>query len=1430
MKKKKVTAKKLMPAIFTVAVCACTVAGLGAASYLEGKPYKLVNDNGESYVSVYNKADIISNIYDKDGKLVILEIVPYENAGILEMLTGSDRVRNILEINKASLYQEFKSTEVDYGDVSTVTVGGDVASYHPFTIDYNELNGEYTVNYSNTFLNKLVDSLNDTTLYNYLAENIEVRTVVAGELTEEDLEDVSMIYLSSYVENEEIINFNRYINGDIGTNRVNMVNDSEGIGAFLKNGNSYTEISMGEAASAWYDSYVKDDNGNYISSDMSWDMVENIIEYVYAGNEYTDGQPIPCVVNYGTPVNTTANVYKLANLLLKTSVDEDAEFEGVSTYYRNVLADIKDGVYNYNGTEYSDWGDTDVPLFNITCTKTDDYLFNYVYKTDNSTDSLFFLMGSPFNFEETITDNGSAALRDVTVPGENYTTTDIIRYLLDGYGEEPSSDRALSRAEADEDRVYRVLEIQPSIGFMYKYTDGDTETYKRIKDLGTALGIDSYSKLTSEAQYKNLINNNNRIEFKHVSTYEFNGLNEDLVATYDIIIIGADTGNMQVDTNGKPIYNDVELDGYVYLAYGDLVKSDTNLLGFLPSDFQSIDDYVNGVNNKKINWNSFSRDYGTSCTEEWKGQKILYSITNANAWTPMLRNELSSANYWVFNKYASYSTWADYYDDPVGNSRTTPNDITEKKMNELIEFVDIDRPVILVDALYDCTTAEDSIVYPTSHMYEFISTKKSMPNIIPERDVSAKLLSVVHDNELKIISYSMQYQKDGAVYDAPEIAYDSAGLLLDSCIVENVEEFNYTVKFKAEKGKRYFVKAIIDKNTDGRFKSDATIDDFNEVYYAKIVEAKDTEVVEKLNIKLAENYNGMFAWKILIEELDSRNLAVDAVSEQGYTVVRGGTKHVKALQLIPSVDGTLIDMSTDQKTNSKTGTSNPQFAKLLRQATQKINYDVDIDSMTVDDFESQFSSSKKYIKGESYNTDANYLIANGYNMLIFGFADSYGGQDVSDDYGALSCIMDFAENGNSVLMAHDVLTFYASGNFGIGYSTSKNGSTTTATLSQSTTKNGSFSISMKMRDMIGMDVYSLTTLPNLDPETLEAANVPKKADGTYISEIQGFTNWHMYRYLNKYNYVNERTYGPGTLRPWINASLPSSTDVMDTAIVNEVNRGQISMYPFNTTSSTGTLGISITHAQYFRVDLEDDELVVWYTLGDDDSNYTDIYSAYGKDAANNYYIYSKGNITYTGAGHNNMNTISELKLFVNTTIRAAMAGNFTPSITITNGASTYDPKTFVVFPSVLDKDIVVQFEAFDEDLATREVVQDTYPGDEDAIREHIGRFQSGAIYYVDPDTGEQKVLIEYNRTTGPYLLNGEPTEFKIYNPYEGQPASSWNSLAASETDPKKRNMYDCYMQYINGGIVDLLVESSDYAGATGYSYVQVVQQELFPLD
>lgn len=152
-------------------------------------------------------------------------------------------------------------------------------------------------------------------------------------------------------------------------------------------------------------------------------------------------------------------------------------------------------------------------------------------------------------------------------------------------------------------------------------------------------------------------------------------------------------------------------------------------------------------------------------------------------------------------------------------------------------------------------------------------------------------------------------------------------------------------------------------------------------------------------------------------------------------------------------------------------------------------------------------------------------------------------------------------------------------------------------------------------------------------------------------------------------------------------------------IVSQVNQGQITNYPYQiTTEEQQTLTVAATHYQWLQPNMELDkdgdgknDIVVWYCLSDlsdnaktrksqtewnngwGNDNGVNLYNVSPKDVVNNYYIYSMGNVTYSGAGHTEPTGMAEKKLFVNTMVAAYNAGTKAPSVF--SGMTTATPLT-----------------------------------------------------------------------------------------------------------------------------------------------------------
>ena len=144
----------------------------------------------------------------------------------------------------------------------------------------------------------------------------------------------------------------------------------------------------------------------------------------------------------------------------------------------------------------------------------------------------------------------------------------------------------------------------------------------------------------------------------------------------------------------------------------------------------------------------------------------------------------------------------------------------------------------------------------------------------------------------------------------------------------------------------------------------------------------------------------------------------------------------------------------------------------------------------------------------------------------------------------------------------------------------------------------------------------------------------------------------------------------------------------------QVNEGQITQYPYliskdeiKEINQRKSLKVNSTHYQWLQPNMELDrdhdgrsDIVVWYCLSDIyDSNLqsTNIYSICPNDVVNNYYIYTMGNVTYSGAGHSKPDEGAEMKLFVNTIIAAYNAGVSAPRISFRDD-NGYDMESIYV--------------------------------------------------------------------------------------------------------------------------------------------------------
>ena len=258
-------------------------------------------------------------------------------------------------------------------------------------------------------------------------------------------------------------------------------------------------------------------------------------------------------------------------------------------------------------------------------------------------------------------------------------------------------------------------------------------------------------------------------------------------------------------------------------------------------------------------------------------------------------------------------------------------------------------------------------------------------------------------------------------------------------------------------------------------------------------------------------------------------------------------------------------------------------------------------------------------KISEFNTLNAENVANEYDMIILGFCDGYGNDDGTPiSQNGLKIIDEFNKKNKSIMLSHDTIGTSILGSTkltanGYNYNVSR--------------ENSNYLLSQKLKDLAGQCWY------NSDP----------------------FVNNNAKPYNN---FIDNKT----TLGATAYSSLKLYWDYTKTEKIKKINSAQITSYPYSLSDS---INIATTHCQWYQINLENDKLVPWFNLSTNNIN--------SGDSRNFYYTYSIKNITYTGSGNaaktdepNGINsgyTDDEMKLFVNTIIKAIMGANKKPEVT-----------------------------------------------------------------------------------------------------------------------------------------------------------------------
>ncbi len=472
-----------------------------------------------------------------------------------------------------------------------------------------------------------------------------------------------------------------------------------------------------------------------------------------------------------------------------------------------------------------------------------------------------------------------------------------------------------------------------------------------------------------------------------------------------------------------------------------------------------------------------------------------------------------------------------------------------------------------------------------------------------------------------------------------------------------------------------------------------------------------------------------------------------------------------------------------------------------------------------------------------------------YNAVIIGPSDDFAGDDITNAY-ALADLADYIDNNGTLLLFHDTLSKFSDA--------------------------GSVTLTSTLRDDFGMDRYHMsvdTTKQNLenssyvpylstDSDKYFMSNLSTKAsdDATrytgWTEEMHNvFTNYSGTRYLTNVAFTDAVAIsdqnGNDMAMPYKYADMAWATFVnwnrdaqmteksqtkFGTNRASQNNKGIITLFPFTLSDE---LNIAGTHSQVYALDIESDDMTVWYSLaaGTNTKDGSSIFAASPRDGMDNYFIYSYGSVYYCGAGHSKVTGIGkdnndERRLYINIICNSVRKSVMQPDIFVYDYNTTENNKfkksgdNYIVkvdtmeeypefsFLARLDEDAKISTVRIYYDLDYLDKVEDEYVADDKHVlianwtREHVVE-------------GMLKNVWRYDATIGPLLGDDGKEIPETYVDENGNTISTRASLL--KLLPK-------YFDPYNGQYTYIVIEVTDTEGNISYKRIKIqLKDKLFNL-
>lgn len=555
--------------------------------------------------------------------------------------------------------------------------------------------------------------------------------------------------------------------------------------------------------------------------------------------------------------------------------------------------------------------------------------------------------------------------------------------------------------------------------------------------------------------------------------------------------------------------------------------------------------------------------------------------------------------------------YRDYYYDRGNNNEE--NDITMRKANELVEFMNKNQ-LVYIDSNIINNRSNSNYDYVKTNLYQVFSniTNTSQKNVkkdlitSKERNESSVTLEAIIRDYISLDTKEKGFNLT-AIDPVPNDVTTSDMNAVDGKASNRNRYLDLTIQNADHSRENITLNLYLDLNGDGLYSED-------EIAVTRTQLSLPLENYQ-LDFSVHPDFIGLLEWKLEVIREGINETKTYLTGSNFFHRLTEEKKKINVLQITNQSNYAVVDGEGGNNYAVLNLKTNQKFQDLLKTPTLK-DYDINIEIVYYGDYIKSLKTDDAKLSEEQLKMKQ----LNGYyDMLIIGFEDSYGNGTFtnSDSKVLVDKMTDFVQTGQGVMLTHDTIDW----NQGTMYDTFR--------------------------------VYS------------GQSRYPTTLNGSLVTNLDG----------SAVPYEEVRGNNTKGLVPWqrglaFNSSMATS--------VYETNSALITQYPYNLTGDDLILEIRRTHSQYYQLNLEDEEVIPWYTMwtnrttgnqGSGSGNLTAT-QVNPYDVRNNYYTYSKGNITFSGTGEQTREYIhypdSELKLFVNTIIKAERGANHRPTVEVQN--------------------------------------------------------------------------------------------------------------------------------------------------------------------